>query len=49
MPSDQLQGFEQGNTEKCLVINYRALNKVTQKFMWPMPRVKGIFSKLSGD
>ena len=28
----------------CLVINYRALNKVKQKFMWPMPRVEDIFS-----
>ena len=32
---------------KCLVINYRALNKVTWKFIWPMPRVKDIFSKLN--
>ena len=33
---------------KCLVIDYRALNKVTQKFLWPMPRVEDIFSKLNG-
>ena len=31
---------------KRLVINYRALNKVTRKFTWPM--VKDIFSKLNG-
>ena len=33
---------------KCLVIDYRALNKVTRKFTWPMPKVKDIFSKLNG-
>ena len=33
---------------KCLVIDYRALNKVTQKFVWPLPRVEDIFSKISG-
>ena len=33
---------------KCLVIDCRALNKVTWKFIWPMPRVEGIFSKLNG-
>ena len=31
---------------KCLVIDYRALNKVTRKFTWPMPKVEDIFSKL---
>ena len=31
-----------------LVINCRALNKVTRKFMWPMPKVGDIFSKLNG-
>ena len=30
-----------GNGGKCLVIDYRALNKVTRKFTWPMPKVKG--------
>ena len=30
-----------------LVIDYRALNKVTWKFMWPMPKVENIFSKLN--
>ena len=33
---------------KCLVIDYRALNKVTGKFVWPMPRDEAIFSKLNG-
>ena len=33
-----------GDGGKCLVINYRALNKVTRKFTWPMPKVEDIFS-----
>ena len=33
---------------KCLVIDYTALNKVTRKFTWPMPKVEDIFSKLNG-
>ena len=33
---------------KHLVIDYRALNKVTRKFTWPMPTVEDIFSKLNG-
>ena len=37
-----------GNGGKCLVIDYRALNKVTRKFTWPMPKVDDIFSKLNG-
>ena len=32
---------------KCLVIDYRALNKVTRKFVWSMPKVEDIFSKLN--
>ena len=36
-----------GNGGKCLVIEYRALNKVTRKFIWPMPKVEDIFSKLN--
>ena len=36
-----------GDGGKCLVINYRALNKVTRKFTWPMPKVEDIFSKLN--
>ena len=37
-----------GDGGKYLVNDYRALNKVTWKFVWPMPRVKDIFSKLNG-
>ena len=37
-----------GDGGKCLVINYRTLNKVTGKFTWPMPKVEDIFSKLNG-
>ena len=35
-----------GDGGKCLVIDNRALNKVTKKFTWPMPKVEDIFSKL---
>ena len=35
------------NRCKCLVIDYRALNKVTRKFTWPMPKVEDIFFKLN--
>ena len=31
-----------------MVIDYRALNKVTRKFTWPFSKVKDIFSKLNG-
>ena len=37
-----------GNGGKCLVIDYRALNKVTPNFVWSMPRVEDIFAKLNG-
>ena len=37
-----------GNGGKCLVIDYRALNKVTRKFTWPIPKVEDIISKLNG-
>ena len=37
-----------GDGGKCLVINYRALNKVARKFTWPMPKVEDIFSKFNG-
>ena len=37
-----------GNGGKCLVIEYRTLNKVTRKFTWPMPKVEDIFSELNG-
>ena len=36
-----------GDGGKHLVIDYRALNKVTRKFTWPMPKVGNIFSKLN--
>ena len=36
-----------GDGGKHLVIDYRALNKVTTKFTWPMPKVEDIFSKLN--
>ena len=38
-----------GDGGKWLVINYKALNKVTRKFTWPMPKFKDIFSKLNGS
>ena len=37
-----------GDGGKDLVIHYKALNKVTRKFTWPMPKVEDIFSKLNG-
>ena len=37
-----------GDGGKCLVIDYRALNKVTRKFTWPIPKAEDIFSKLNG-
>ena len=37
-----------GDGGKCLVIDYRVLNKVTSTFTWPMPNVEDIFSKLNG-
>ena len=37
-----------GDGGKCLVFDYHALNKVTQKFIWPMPNVEDIFSQLNG-
>ena len=37
-----------GDGGKHLVIDYRALNKVTRKFTWPMPKLEDIFSKLNG-
>ena len=37
-----------GDGGKHLVIDYKAFNKVTRKFTWPMPKVEDIFSKLNG-
>ena len=36
-----------GDRGKHLVVDYKALNKVTRKFTWPMPKVEDIFSKLN--
>ena len=36
-----------GDGGKHLVIDYRALNKVMGKFVWPMPKVEAIFSQLN--
>ena len=36
-----------GNGGKHSVIDYKALNKVTRKFTWPMPKVEDTFSKLN--
>ena len=32
-----------GDGGKCLVIYYQALNKVTRKFIWPLPKVRRYF------
>ena len=37
-----------GDGSKHLVIDYRALNKVTRKFVWPMPKIEDNFSQLNG-
>ena len=37
-----------GDGGKHLIIDYRALNKVTRKFVWPIPKVEDIFSQLNG-
>ena len=39
---------QKGDGGKHLIIDYRALNKVTRKFVWPMPKVEDIFSQLNG-
>ena len=36
-----------GDGGKCLIIDYRVLNKVTRKFVWSMPKVEDIFSQLN--
>ena len=36
----------QGDGGEQLVIDYHALNKVTRKFTWPMPKVEDIFFKI---
>ena len=37
-----------GDGGKCLLINYCALNKITCKFIWPMPKMEDIFFQFSG-
>ena len=37
-----------GDREKCLVIDYPALNKVMRKFIWPLHKVEDIYSQLNG-
>ena len=36
-----------GDGGDCLIIYYRALNKVTWKFVWHIPKAEDIFSKLN--
>ena len=36
-----------GDGDKCLLIDYRALNKVTRKFVWPMAKVEDISHSLT--
>ena len=36
-----------GDRGKCLVINYCTLSRITQKFIWAMPKVEDIFSQLN--
>ena len=40
--------FPKGDGGKCLVIDCNALNKVTRKFIWAMPKVEDIFFELNG-
>ena len=37
-----------GDGGKRFVRDYPALNKVTRKFTWPIPKIEDIFSKLNG-
>ena len=34
------------NGEKRLCVDFRALNKITRTYIWPMPRAEDIFAKL---
>ena len=45
--SVSIRVIPKGDGGKCLVIDYQALNKVTGKFIWPMPKVEYIFSQLN--
>ena len=46
-PSAPIIVVPKGDGGKRLVIDYRALNKVMRKFVWPMPKVEDIFSQLN--
>ena len=35
-----------GDGGKRLCVDFRALNKITRTYVWPMPRVEDIFAKL---
>ena len=37
-----------GDGGKCLVVDYRTLNKLIRKFIWPLPKMEDIFSQLNG-
>ena len=41
--SDPIIIVHKGDGGECLIINCKALNKVTRKFIWPMPKVKTHF------
>ena len=43
--SVQIIVVPKGDGGKHLVIDYRALNKVTRKFTWPMPKVEDILNR----
>ena len=45
--SASITAVHKGDGGKCLPIDYRVLNKIKQKFVWPMPRAEDIFSKLN--
>ena len=35
-----------GDGRKKLCVDFRAINKITKTYVWPMPRVEDIFAKL---
>ena len=39
-------GVPKGDCGKRLCVDLRALNAITRTYMWPMPKVRGIFAKL---
>ena len=46
--SDPIIVVPKNDGGKCLVIDYCTLNKVTWKFIWPMPKVEDVFFQLNG-